>query len=371
MSEQDNEVNTVMRLGSVTIESTTSTNERSRSGSRAQPISQCKEAATLCVTETFHNIRLQPGLLTPSDHTPIIATISANPIQIPIRPRPFFHNADWTQYKSLLTTHTVPQDPQPTLEKIDNHPSNWESHITAASNQAIPTITHRTIQGIKPTQETLLLQIRYHHTCNHLRRHGHSPHLYCELVNLRHQIKQTYKRIYSATWNHTITNMKINDNPKQFWSSVKRMSSNNTKQSTPCIKLNVTYYHSPSDKEPLFRTHWSNIYSGVDDPDNKFDENHIHDVETQMTNITPQLKPRDRRHYPPKHPPIPNHHTPRTPTSTTNIFAKSSRTHKNHDTPPETTPCQHASVPTIHIQQRNLRGIFPYQIKTRHHDFPS
>ncbi|KAF2353521.1 Reverse transcriptase domain [Trinorchestia longiramus] len=71
------------------------------------------------------------------------------------------------------------------------------------------------------------------------------------------------------------------------------MSSNNTKQSTPYIKLNDTYYHSPSDKEPLFRTHWSNIYSGTDDPDNKFDENHIHDVGTQMTNNTPHLKPHE------------------------------------------------------------------------------
>ncbi|KAF2356999.1 Endonuclease/exonuclease/phosphatase [Trinorchestia longiramus] len=132
-------------------------------------------------TQTFHNIRLQPGPLTPSDHIPIIATITANPIQIPIRPRPSFHNANWTQYKRLLTEHTVPQDPLPTLEEIDNHLSNWESHITAASNQAIPTITHRTIPEIKPTHETLLLQTRYQYICCHLRRHGHSPHLYREL----------------------------------------------------------------------------------------------------------------------------------------------------------------------------------------------
>ncbi|KAF2344916.1 Endonuclease/exonuclease/phosphatase [Trinorchestia longiramus] len=75
-------------------------------------------------TQTFQNIRLQPGPLTPSDHTPIRATITANPIQIPIPPRPSFHNADWTQYKSLLTAQTVPQDPQPTLEETDNHLSN-------------------------------------------------------------------------------------------------------------------------------------------------------------------------------------------------------------------------------------------------------
>ncbi|KAF2354196.1 hypothetical protein FHG87_015051, partial [Trinorchestia longiramus] len=41
-------VNPATRLGPVTIGSTTLTNERSRSGSRAQPTAQYKEAATLC-----------------------------------------------------------------------------------------------------------------------------------------------------------------------------------------------------------------------------------------------------------------------------------------------------------------------------------
>ncbi|KAF2348383.1 Reverse transcriptase domain [Trinorchestia longiramus] len=44
------------------------------------------------------------------DQIPIIATITANPIRIPIRPRPSFHNAYWIQYKSLLTEHRSPTD---------------------------------------------------------------------------------------------------------------------------------------------------------------------------------------------------------------------------------------------------------------------
>ncbi|KAF2363324.1 hypothetical protein FHG87_005922 [Trinorchestia longiramus] len=44
------EVDTVMRLGLVTTGSTALTNEWSRSGSRAQPTAQYKEAATFCVT---------------------------------------------------------------------------------------------------------------------------------------------------------------------------------------------------------------------------------------------------------------------------------------------------------------------------------
>ncbi|KAF2362270.1 Reverse transcriptase domain [Trinorchestia longiramus] len=183
-------------------------------------------------TQTFHNIRLQPGPLTPSDHTPIIATITANPIQIPIRPRPSFHNADWTQYKSLLTAHTVPQDPQPTLEEIDNHLSQLgNSH-------------HRSLQPSNPN----------HHSQNN-------------------PGNQTNTR-------NTAARNKI---PSHL----------QPPQETRTLSSLVLQTRKPQTPNKTNRTHWSNIYSGVDDPDNKFDENHIHDVETQMTNITPHLKPHE------------------------------------------------------------------------------
>ncbi|KAF2354600.1 hypothetical protein FHG87_014645 [Trinorchestia longiramus] len=47
------EVNPATRLGSVTTRSTTLTNERSRSGSRAQLTALYNEAATLCVTDSL------------------------------------------------------------------------------------------------------------------------------------------------------------------------------------------------------------------------------------------------------------------------------------------------------------------------------
>ncbi|KAF2359895.1 hypothetical protein FHG87_009347 [Trinorchestia longiramus] len=60
------EVNTVMMLGPVTTGSTTLTNERSCSGSRAQSTAQYMEPTTLCVTNT---ILTQNGSFTwPTDH---------------------------------------------------------------------------------------------------------------------------------------------------------------------------------------------------------------------------------------------------------------------------------------------------------------
>jgi hypothetical protein len=38
-------------------------------------------------TKTIDNIHVKPGLITPCDHVPIIATISAHPIHIEMKPR--------------------------------------------------------------------------------------------------------------------------------------------------------------------------------------------------------------------------------------------------------------------------------------------
>ncbi|KAF2349357.1 Reverse transcriptase domain, partial [Trinorchestia longiramus] len=188
-------------------------------------------------------------------------------------PKPVYQ-AVWVDnedFGEVIISPCMIQDhmPDKVLEALElNNPRNQTNTRNTPTPNKIPT-------HLLPSQETRTLSSLVPRTCK-----PQTP-------------KKTHKRMYSATWNHTITNIKINDNPKQFWSSIRRMSSNNTKQSTPYIKLNDTYYHSPSDKEPLFRTHWSNIYSGIDDPDNKFDENLIHDVETRMTNITPRLKPHE------------------------------------------------------------------------------
>ncbi|NJL51981.1 MAG: hypothetical protein HC930_06695 [Hydrococcus sp. SU_1_0] len=241
-------------------------------------------------TNAFHNIHLKPGPITPSDHIPIIITISANPIQIPILPRPSFHNANWNAYKETLSQHNMPMKQNPTLEEIDTYLQNWTQHIHDASNIAIPTITHRIIPGIKPNHETLIIQTQYKHTLDYICSYGPSLALNRHLTSLRTQLQTIYKQQYAQTWNQLIQSLKPKEDPKLFWTSVKRMiGSNSNIQTSPYLKHNNTQLDTPQEKEPIFRQHWQDIFTDQDHED--FDTEHINNINAHMNNIKHQTTP--------------------------------------------------------------------------------
>ncbi|KAF2356325.1 hypothetical protein FHG87_012918 [Trinorchestia longiramus] len=160
---------------------------------------QCHRALTtiLPTASTYHRTKA-PGTLH-TEHTVTSITIATT--YIPPRTN-YIHYIDMhTLLRRINSTYLLADmnAHHLTLEGIDSPLSTWEQHITEASKQAVPTITHRTLPGIKPTHETLLLQARYHHIRNRLIGHEHSLHLHRELLNLRGQIRQTYKPIYNTT----------------------------------------------------------------------------------------------------------------------------------------------------------------------------
>ena len=236
-------------------------------------------------TKTFHNIHLTPGPITPSDHIPIIATISINPIQIPILPRKSFHKADWEGYTQHLSHITPPTDPHPTLEDIDTELDSWTKHIKEASDLFIPTIKYRTVPGIKPTHNIKLIQIQYNAAMEHFRYNGPSPQLNTHINNLKHQLQHEYRTLQSQVWNNIIHNIDIEHDPTRFWHSIKRLQGNN-KQGIPYIRdQHNNKIHKTEDKETLFREHWGKIFSHDDLEDADFDYEHIHDIEHRVANI--------------------------------------------------------------------------------------
>jgi len=223
---------------------------------------------------TYHNYHLQPGPITPSDHIPIILNISAQPIRIPIKPRKSFHYANWTQYKADLSQHPIPNNSHPTLADIDRHLEHWTTLTTDASNTHIPTITHRVTPGVKPTHTIRTLQVLHDNVTHEIATRGPSHELYQLLNTYRHQLNNEYRLQQINTWNNIIHKMNTEDNPEQFWKSFKRLKGNTNKQTAPYI----TDHHgnklsTPAEKEPHFRTHWQNIFSGIDPPHNTFDDN--------------------------------------------------------------------------------------------------
>lgn len=233
----------------------------------------------------FYNVLSLPGPLTPSDHIPIIMTISANPIQIPIRPRLHFRKARWKEYKSHLLTVPTPTDPNPTTQEIDQHLQTWTDHITEASARFIPILSHRIIPGIKPNRHTLEIQQTYQHLKFEVLTHGPTLERNRAIIRLQHKLNLAYRTQYNANWDKIMSKLRIDRDPRTFWASIKKFSGNDAQQPTPYLKGDDgSFIHDEKGKEELFREHWSSIYGGADPEINNFSEDFVRNVERTVTN---------------------------------------------------------------------------------------
>ena len=215
----------------------------------------------------FQNIDIRPGPMTPSDHIPMIATITCNPIPIKIKPRHQFHRADWTNFRNSMADIAVPDDRHPRLEDIDNYLDQWTTTIQKATERHIPTIKYRTIPGIKPTEEIRLLQIQYDAAITERTRTGPTIQINRLINDLKRRLADSYRLLQNQTWNDLISRLDIEEDPTKFWKTIKRLKGND-KQKIPYLRdsqNNKTYL--ATDKERLFRNHWTKIFSN-DDSDN-------------------------------------------------------------------------------------------------------
>lgn len=241
----------------------------------------------------FHNIHLRPGPITPSDHIPIIATISASPIQIPIKPRKSFHRANWQRYKQILQTVQPPTDPNPTLEEIDYLLSTFNSTVQTAADQAIPTIQYRTVPGIKPNDITKLLQVLYSNTLQYIAENGPTYILNRRLIHLRNRLQEEYRELNRNIFRTFIEKLNETDDPQTFWKGVKRFQGNN-KQSLPYLKdQQGTQLDTAQEKEPLFRNHWQEIFTADDEDNNNFNYPFIEQIERELNQNIDKTIPHD------------------------------------------------------------------------------
>ena len=244
----------------------------------------------------FHNIHLTPGPNTPSDHIPIIAKISANPIQIPIRPRLQYSNANWNQYKTDLTNTPNINLQNATTAQIDTVLESLTNNIINTGNQHIPKLAYRIPPGAKTNNTIDSLQQQYYQIYNTIHTLGHTPTLGATLIQIRRQLRLEYQKQHDNTLTNIIDKIN-NDDTNNFWRSYKRFQGNN-KQSTPYIRdHHNNRLYSDNDKENLFRQHYTKIftpYTTEEDEDNNFDTTHIQEIDNIMTHLEQNLTPHDQ-----------------------------------------------------------------------------
>ena len=238
----------------------------------------------------FHNIHLTPGPLTSSDHIPIIAKITANPIQIPIKPRRQFRKANWPAFKQDLENINIDIPDNATPNDIDKALDTWNTHVNAASDRHIPTLQYRVVPGVKSTETTRLLQQQHDDLYQHIALHGPNQLLINELTRLRREIRLEYQQIHNDTWANIISNIENTTDPEHFFKSIKRFQGNK-KQEIPYIRdHHNNKIHEIDKKAELFKKHWQTIFKN-DPSDPDFDLSNIHITEINIMRNRDHLSP--------------------------------------------------------------------------------
>ena len=241
--------------------------------------------------QAFHNIHLQQGPATSSDHLPIIATISAYPISIPIKPRKQFAKANWTRYSEELLDIPPPPTHLLSPQEIDQLTEDWTNQIVQAGDKHIPTLTHRVIPGLQPGHDILTLEKEIEMYQNILSSLGPHRLTYSLLITARTQLNTLYWNLHNRSWDKAITEMDLERDPQKFFRSVKKMSGNSKTATQLHLRdANNQILAEPADQEEVFRKYWSRIFRN-DQEDHLFDQNNIDTVNNHIENENNLTKP--------------------------------------------------------------------------------
>ena len=110
---------------------------------------------------------------------------------------------------------------------------------------------------------------------------------------LKHQIRTEYQILQNSVWNNIINKLEIEDDPKIFWKTIRKLQGNN-KSNAPYIRdHHNNKIDEPKEKEALFRNHWQNIFTDQDPEENNFDTEFTLGIERRVENRKHDLNPHD------------------------------------------------------------------------------
>ena len=87
------------------------------------------------------------------------------------------------------------------------------------------------------------------------------------------QLQIEYRQLYCKNWDRQIEKLDVEQNPKTFWTSVKKLQGTGDKIKASYIKdhYNQTVYDKDK-KENIFRQYWRNIFNISEDENRDFDQ---------------------------------------------------------------------------------------------------
>ncbi len=236
--------------------------------------------------KTMHNITIDPGPLTESDHIPLIITLTTSAITNAIPPKPIYNKANWDLFTTTVEREMreVNIEQNMTIADIDTAISKWYTAIEKGTNLAIPTSTQEIIQ--QPITSPLLKQIQYQYT--QLRQasqtHGWTLQNFYRYRMLKVMLKNEAERIRNNNWTKLMEKTALKyQNPQDFWRTIRKLKGN-TCQQNQYLQQNNRKITKDEDKEEIHRAILENVFRITREENAHYDQQTEEDVTTYLDN---------------------------------------------------------------------------------------
>ena len=243
--------------------------------------------------KTYHNIQIQPGPITPSDHIPILIKITSHPIKIDTPPTYITNKTNWESFisKVLNLTKNINTDTKMNQQNLDNSLKEWINAITKTMEECIPTKTYKTTQKPIYNEKIKVLQFWVRHLLNNSIRNGWTYPTYITYKTIKQTIINECKKQNNKNWECKIKHLNtIYKDPKKFWQNLKQLIGNPTHQKPFILHDNKKVYDDKG-KEQIFREIWSNVFKISPIENLQFDQDNERIINNYINNNKLEISP--------------------------------------------------------------------------------
>ena len=233
------------------------------------------------------SIVMKPGPLTTSDHLPIVATISTNPIITEtVIERDDYNRADWEGLQTYL--QNLPRATNlrlASIENIEEELDKWFTDVCNAKDQFIPKVRHTKLPCPRPTREIETLQTMFSNVKSLALARGWTQDLKARYMQLRHELREKWSEATQRTWERLIAKTQaMYSKPEKFWKEVRKLTGKKHVPETYLVNSQNQKVWSVRGREALHRQYWEGNFRISDEENRNFNPDNERRVENELLN---------------------------------------------------------------------------------------
>lgn len=234
--------------------------------------------------QCYHNVQIEAGEVTSSDHIPIILRLSTKPFYIKERETYHYRRANWDLFRNTLEQKTqVKPLHNYTPQQVEEEVTNWINTVKDAMCTAIPKTNFKPFYQTPTTQTIRDLQTQYNALSTNANIYGWTVNNYREYVRIRQELREECKREHSKRWESNIDKTaEISRDTKAFWAKIKKLQGSSINNANYLTDSQGNRYHTDTEKCTLMRDTWSNIFKITAEEEETFDTAHSEHIDTYI-----------------------------------------------------------------------------------------